>query len=237
MGVFKNEVGRPSNETVRKRNIFKGICALLVIVIIGLVVYILNLKGIITFNKSIQNKDNSEKTTNQITTTKSSTSENDTFDLSQVSIEKICPAECTENLSIYGRKLSIDGVVNYGKYYALGNLLVIERDIVSEPGSTIVVYDKNGTQKAEYGDFGYRVCPSNYGFDKDCYDFKVEDNKIKYTMIVDAQDASTICGEYNNKESFMEYEVEYKNGILSKPKKIKSLTGKQLINNNNIKCH
>ena len=42
MGVFKNGVGRPSNETIKKRNIFKGICILLFIVIIGLVVYILN---------------------------------------------------------------------------------------------------------------------------------------------------------------------------------------------------
>ena len=42
MGVFKNGVGRPSNETIKKRNVFKGICILLFIVIIGLVVYILN---------------------------------------------------------------------------------------------------------------------------------------------------------------------------------------------------
>ena len=42
MGVFKKGVGRPSNETIKKRNVFKGICILLFIVIIGLVVYILN---------------------------------------------------------------------------------------------------------------------------------------------------------------------------------------------------
>ena len=34
MRVFKNDVGRPSNETIKKRNIFKVICVLLVLVII-----------------------------------------------------------------------------------------------------------------------------------------------------------------------------------------------------------
>ena len=38
MGVFKNGVGRPSNETIKKRNIFKGICVLLVLIIIGMTV-------------------------------------------------------------------------------------------------------------------------------------------------------------------------------------------------------
>ena len=59
MGLFKNEVGRPSNETIKKRNIFKGICVLLVIVIIGLVCYILNDKGII--NLSSKNKNGNDK--------------------------------------------------------------------------------------------------------------------------------------------------------------------------------
>ena len=237
MSLFKNEVGRQSNETIKKRNIFKGICVLLVLVITGLVGYILNDKGIINLSNKTNNSNEKVVTTKQITTTKSETSDNDDFDLSQVSIEKICPAECTEKLFIYGRKIDIDAVVNYGKFLALGDLLVIERNIAGEPGNSLVVYDKKGNQKAEYADFGYLVCPSNYGFDNDCYDFKVEDNKLKYTMVLDGQDASGICGEYNNKESFMEYEVEYSNGILSKPKKIKSLTGRQLISNNNINCN
>ena len=54
MGVFKNGVGRPSNETIKKRNIFKGICVLFGLIIIVLVGYILNDKGII----NISSKDN-----------------------------------------------------------------------------------------------------------------------------------------------------------------------------------
>ena len=67
MGVFKNGVGRPSNETIKKRNIFKGICVVLFIVIIGLVVYILNDKGIINIGgkddkKIVDNKVNKDTT-------------------------------------------------------------------------------------------------------------------------------------------------------------------------------
>lgn len=237
MSLFKNEVGRPSNETIKKRNIFKGICVLLVIVVIGLVGYILNEKSIITFDKTNPNKTDKEKPAEQITTTKLSITKKEVFDLNKVSIKEVCYPECTESLSIYGNEVKIDGVVNYGNYYALEDLLIIERNIASEPGNSIVVYDKNGAQKASYSEFGFVLCPSNYGFNKDCYDFKVEDNKIKYTIVVDAQDASTICGEYKDKESFMEYEVEYSNDTLSKPKKIKSLTGKQLIDNNKVKCN
>ena len=37
MSLFKNEVGRPSNKTIKKRNIFKGICVIFGLIIIGLV--------------------------------------------------------------------------------------------------------------------------------------------------------------------------------------------------------
>ena len=70
MGVFKNGVGRPSNETIKKRNIFKGICVLLFIVIIGLVVYILNDKGIINIS-SKDDKKTVDKKTNKDTTKES----------------------------------------------------------------------------------------------------------------------------------------------------------------------
>lgn len=58
MGVFKNGVGRPSNETIKKRNIFKVICVLLVLIIIGLICYILNDKGIIKINNNKKDSKN-----------------------------------------------------------------------------------------------------------------------------------------------------------------------------------
>ena len=59
MGVLKNGVGRPSNETIRKRNILKVVCIVLVLIIIGLICYILNDKGIIKINND--NKKVTEK--------------------------------------------------------------------------------------------------------------------------------------------------------------------------------
>ena len=62
MLLFENGVGRPSNETAKKRNIFKGICVLLVVIIILLVAYLLSNKNA---NESIRNdkKDNKEVVT------------------------------------------------------------------------------------------------------------------------------------------------------------------------------
>ena len=64
MGVFKNDVGRPSNETIKKRNIFKGICVLLVLIIIGMTIYILNDKGIINISSKDDKKTVDKKTSN-----------------------------------------------------------------------------------------------------------------------------------------------------------------------------
>ena len=62
MGVFKNGVGRPSNETIKKRNIFKGICVLFGLIIIVLVGYILNDKGIINISSKEDKKTVDKKT-------------------------------------------------------------------------------------------------------------------------------------------------------------------------------
>ena len=67
MRVFKNGVGRPSNETIKKRNIFKGICVLLVLIIIGMTVYILNDKGIINISSKDDKKTVDKKTDNDAT--------------------------------------------------------------------------------------------------------------------------------------------------------------------------
>ena len=69
MGVFKNEVGRPSNETIKKRNIFKFLCFVLVVIILLLVAYILNDKGLLNNNETTTKKD--------ITTTKVASEELD----------------------------------------------------------------------------------------------------------------------------------------------------------------
>lgn len=62
MGVFKNGVGRPSNETIKKKNIFKGICVILVLVIVGLVAYIINDN---TKKEIVSNDNNKDVATNE----------------------------------------------------------------------------------------------------------------------------------------------------------------------------
>ena len=64
MTLFKNGIGRPSNETIKKRNVFKIICGLLVLIILGLVIYILNDKGVI----NLSDKDKKSSKENIITT-------------------------------------------------------------------------------------------------------------------------------------------------------------------------
>ena len=67
MSLFKNEVGRPSNKTIKKRNIFKGICVIFGLIIIGLVGYILNDKGIINLtNKNTKSGNEITTTTNEV---------------------------------------------------------------------------------------------------------------------------------------------------------------------------
>ena len=86
MGLFKNDVGRPSNETIKKRNIFKGICVLLVIVIIVLVAYILNDKVVFGTN-STKKEDNNNQ---DITTTKKQTDDDfEELDVKSVEVEKL----------------------------------------------------------------------------------------------------------------------------------------------------
>ena len=63
MSMFTNDVGRPSNETIRKRNIFKGICVVFGLIIIGLVCYILNDKGIINLSNKNTKGGNENATT------------------------------------------------------------------------------------------------------------------------------------------------------------------------------
>ena len=65
MGVFKNEVGRPSNETIKKRNLLKVVCFILVVIILLLAAYIVNDKLNIVNTK---NKTTTTKIDDAVTT-------------------------------------------------------------------------------------------------------------------------------------------------------------------------
>lgn len=90
MGIFKNEVGRPSNEVVKKRRIIKCVIAVLVIIIFGLLAYIINDKLEETKTNSSKNEELKEEKEEQIN------KENDKDDTTQ-SVEK-----GVKTLNIYG---------------------------------------------------------------------------------------------------------------------------------------
>lgn len=105
MGMFKKEVGRPSNETIKKRNIFKLICIILILLIIGLVIYILNDNGIINFkSKKVNNEPNFIKTK---TTTTKVNEEKVSFDISYKEEEYRKKIDGTEYEIINKRNLPI----------------------------------------------------------------------------------------------------------------------------------
>ncbi len=83
MGVLKNGVGRPSNETIRNRNILKIVCVLFAIIIIGLVGYILIDKGYITINKNPSDKVEKEENKKEENNTNET---DDKVDISKIKI-------------------------------------------------------------------------------------------------------------------------------------------------------
>ena len=83
MGVLKNGVGRPSNETIKKRNILKIVCVLFAIIIIGLVGYILIDKGYITINKNPSDKVEKEENKKEENNTNET---DDKVDISKIKI-------------------------------------------------------------------------------------------------------------------------------------------------------
>lgn len=225
MGVFKNEVGRPSNETIKKRNIFKGICVLLVIVIIGLVAYILNDKGIFTVEQSETNKqDNILK---------------EKFDVEKITTKDLGKSDWFENneieVYIYGNKLDYEYSTD-----SIKNIEVIDDAALIElngEGGYLLLVDKSG--KVIY-DFGLKDGMFYYGVNKDycadCYGYKVEDNKIMATITDLGQDVNyTICKDNYSKVVFKEIEVTYNSGEVS-IKELNSLTGQEYAKKHNINC-
>ena len=74
MNLFTNGVGRPSNETIKKRNRLKIICVILILLIIGLLVYILYDKGVIKINDN-NNENKVTETEKEETNNKNITEE------------------------------------------------------------------------------------------------------------------------------------------------------------------
>ena len=138
MGVFKNGVGRPSNETIKKRNIFKGICVLLVLIIIGMTVYILNDKGIINISSKDDKKTVDKKTNKDATkeSKKNQTTKNEFENyLVKSEVKEVKGQNCTLSINDdgslylrtnfrieeYNHDVKVNGLEEKAKYLAVFN--------------------------------------------------------------------------------------------------------------------
>ena len=109
MDLFKNDVGRPSNEIIKKRNIFKGICIVLSLLVILLTLYILNDKDVIDLNNKSDN-NGVATTTNVNKDEKENASSNELITASKI-MGQNCYLKLDElgNLSMKVRSFSQNG--------------------------------------------------------------------------------------------------------------------------------
>ena len=229
MGVFKNGVGRPSNETIKKRNIFKGICVLLVLIIILLVGYILNDKY--DFLSDNKNTGRSDKSTTIAPTT--TVKQSKIFNKDNIVIKERIDENSNKfyNLYINDKEIATDAIsVDYD---TLEDIAVFEIGYVN--AIDLVIVNNSGETLYEAANFsaGENLC---HDLSSECYAYKVENNKIRYYLENMGQEPTTICDDRYDLEVLAEYELTYKDGIVSAPKKLSSLTGKQYIEKHNFNC-
>lgn len=223
MGVFKNEVGRPSNEVIKKRNILKVVCFILVVIILLLVAYIVNDKGLLNNNKTTTTKNIKETTTTQ---------KIESFDISKIIVnkEKDDPLEFGD-VYVYDKKVDIKSVLDIGNVKSLDDIAVFEANYPDH--TLLVIVDKKGEILYKTTTISELYCSySKVG----CYGYKVNDNKITFTTAILGQDPEYVLCNSNSDYNFYEYEMTYENGILSSPKVITSMTAKDIINKYNIDC-
>lgn len=85
-------------------------------------------------------------------------------------------------------------------------------------------------------DESYGVYCDSYSLEE-CYGYKIEDDEITYYMTnmfhgIDDFD----CYNNENNEVLKEYKITYKDGRLSNPKKVSSMTSKEYAQKHKINC-
>ncbi len=233
MGVLKNDVGRPSNKTIIIRRIFK---LLVLLIVIGLAVVI----GYFIKDKEEINHKEDENDKRKITTTKENvtTIKDDTFDTSEVTTKNIGSNDIFENaieVYVYGNK------IDSNKYPTdkIISVTPIEDAAVIELNSEfnfLLLVNKKGEIIYDFERDNYYYYCSDNNYSSECYQYKIDGNTIKYIVSDLGQDSYTACVTNYNKDVLKEYEITYKDGKLSQPNKISSVTGKEYVQKHNINC-
>lgn len=238
MGVFKNNVGRPSNETIKKKNIFKLLCVFLVIVIIGLVVYILNDKGVFDTNEGNINENK-----NITTTTKKS----EKIDLSQLTTKKVGVSEFDDDIDIFdvyykGKKILSSSenhkeILKISKISEFNNYLIFNVEYNDDAGGcALIIIDSVGNIVRSYdGTFDYKY--KNLTGKIYRGEYNIKNNSIYINTDDDGQDASTSCERYEKNEPSAYIDVvSYSNGNFSSPKLYNSIGAREVIKDYDKTC-
>lgn len=233
MGVLKNDVGRPSNKTIIIRRIFKLLGLLIVIVLAVTVGYF------IKDHEEINNKqDKNDKKKITTSAEKVTTKKDDTFDKSQITTKSIGNDGFIENaieVYVYGNK------IDSNKYPTnkIISVTPIEDAAIIELNSELnilLLVNKKGEIIYDFERDNYYYYCSDNNYSSECYQYKIYGNTIKYIVSDLGQDSYTACVTNYNKDVLREYEITYKDGKLSQPKKISSVTGKEYVQKHNIDC-
>ena len=247
MGLFKNEVGRPSNETIKKRNIFKGICVLLVIVIIGLVCYILNDKGVINLNNTNKNTKGGNEKVVTTTTKQVKEVEEEKVDSTKLTTKKVGVSEFgdIDIFDVYynDKKVisSSEGryeILKVSKINEFNNYLVFNIEYNDNTGGcALIIIDINGNVVGSYdGTFDYKY--KNLTGKIYRGEYNIENNNIYINTDDDGQDAATSCERYakNDPSAYIDV-ISYSNGKFSSPKLYRSIGAKEVIKDYNRACN
>lgn len=144
MDLFTNGVGRPSNETIKKRNIFKGICVILALIVISLLFYMFG-----GYNKQNSKEDHLEQSINAESTTNDQTS-NETKEISLLCKEK----KCVKTISSGGKTIDIEiektDYINYLKVNGISDGISGELDYLEYNDKMILIASH---RHSDIGDF------------------------------------------------------------------------------------
>ena len=138
------------------------------------------------------------------------------------------------DIYVYGKKISPKYATAINKIQTLDDIAILTLDEL-ESFSFMVVNTKGdvlySTDDDELDDV---LCVDK---SSECYGIKTNSNKITYYLEELGQDGTLVCDKYYNNEVLIQYEMTYKDGVLSTPKKISSITGKEYVQKHNIKCN
>ena len=229
MGVFKNDVGRPSNKTIMIKTFLKVMGLIVIIAIAFGIGYYFNDKQNKNDSKSGSNNSNNSNK-NKTTTTAKNTSNK--FDKEQVTLKLNKNDDFPEDvydIYVYGKKIPNIMASNIENIDVIDDIAIIDLSYI-DSNYLLVVNTKGEQLMITDGDMEY--C-SNYK-SSECYGYKVKGNSFTYYLDDLGNDGAIKCS--NDNVVLSEIQVTYKNGKLYS-KTLSSITGEEYKKSHNVDCY